>query len=475
MKTNDSQIEPSHFESLYPPDSRFEEIEKILSFIKGGNSVQVISLIGVGRSNVLRILSFNRAVRTLHLGEAQKWFHFVMMNFAEIKKRSLADSTKYIFLELVHSLEARKMEEYKPVKKIFDESIKSQDELVLFQGLKKSIDYLCLEKELTIVLLFDRFEEYVGVLEPVFFDNLRILRDRAKYRFSCVFPLNRPLEETVGPDIISSFYEFLVGNLVYLTLGDEKIRQFRLSYLKKTSGKNIDKKTLDEITALTGGLGKLWLVSVEACIANPSTSIRQSVRQAQDKAQDKRSGQARLSDFLLLHTKVKAVLSEVWKSLTPFEQSLIEQGKAQESSHLVAVGLVKNNLPAGPLRRKASKTDKFAVPLLEEFAKIQIETASESIVLDEMTNEIKKGQLILSEGLTSSEFKLLRFMVQSSGKILERDEIINAVWGELSSTAGVSEQALDQLVFRVRKKIEENPNSPIHIQTIKGRGFKFTS
>ena len=65
-------------------------------------------------------------------------------------------------------------------------------------------------------------------------------------------------------------------------------------------------------------------------------------------------------------------------------------------------------------------------------------------------------------------------MAQNSGKILGRDEIINTVWKELSSTAGVTEQALDQLIFRVRKKIEENPNQPQHIQTVKGRGFKFT-
>ncbi len=468
MKIKNS-LEVSHFESLYPPDSRFEEIEKILSYIKSGNSCQVISLIGVGRSNVLRILAYNHSVRALHLGENQKWFHFVMMNFSEIKKRPLSDSTKYIFLEILESLSHRSMtEEHKYVKSLFDQSLKSGDEMVIFQGLKKTIDYLCLEKELTIVLLFDRFEEYVQVLEPVFFDNLRVLRDRAKYRFSAVFPLNRPLEETVGPEIISSFYEFLVGNLVYLTLGDEKIRQFRLSYLKKTSGKKIDKKIIDQISNLTGGLGKLWLVCVESCLDSNETMKQPARNASQPASQAERGGQGasvaggsnNLLDFLLSKNRVVAVLSEVWKSLSPYEQRLIEQGKAHESTHLVAVGLVKNN--------------RLAVPLLEESAKTQTETASESIILDQVTNEIKKGQILLSESLTSSEFKLLKFLVSNADKILERDEIINGVWGELSSTAGVSEQALDQLIFRVRKKIEENPNQPVHIQTVKGRGFKFT-
>ena len=53
--------------------------------------------------------------------------------------------------------------------------------------------------------------------------------------------------------------------------------------------------------------------------------------------------------------------------------------------------------------------------------------------------------------------------------------MVNAVWGDLASTQGVTDQALDQLIFRLRKKIENNPNQPRHLLTIKGRGFKIIS
>jgi len=71
--------------------------------------------------------------------------------------------------------------------------------------------------------------------------------------------------------------------------------------------------------------------------------------------------------------------------------------------------------------------------------------------------------------------KLLRFLIENQGKVLDKEAIINAVWKEAKTTLGVTDQALDQLIFRLRKKIEENPNNPTHIQTIKGRGFKFTA
>lgn len=439
-------METPHFESFFPSDARHEEIEKMLSYIRSGNSVQLISLPGVGRSNIMGLLSYQRAARQLHLGEdAEKKFHFVMMNFSEIKGRPLIDATKYLFLELSDSLNERKMEEeYKYTQSIFHESLKANDELVLFQGLKKTIDYLCLEREMTVVFLFDRFEDYLLKLEPDFFSHLRVLRDRAKYHFSVVFPVNRPLEELVGPEILSDFYEFIVGNIVYVSLMDEKLLDFRLDYIQKQAGKTLDKKLIDEIITLTGGVGKLTRICAEAVLSENEAPKN-------------------LQEFLSTNSRANAVLEEIWKSFTPYEKSLIQNENASESAHLVAVGLVKNK--------------KIAIPLLENFLKNSRpnEESDLKIIFDQNTKEIKKGDNIISEGLTSSEFKLLRFLVENEGKILERDEIINAVWGELSSTAGVSEQALDQLIFRVRKKIEENPTSPIHLQTIKGRGFKFIS
>ena len=79
-------MELEHFESLYPENARFEEIKKIISFIKEGNSCQVVSTAGVGRSNLLGFLAHNRNIRIKHLGENQKNFHFVLLNFTEIRK-----------------------------------------------------------------------------------------------------------------------------------------------------------------------------------------------------------------------------------------------------------------------------------------------------------------------------------------------------------------------------------------------------
>ena len=440
-------MEATHFESLYPEDARFLEIEKLLQFVKEGNSCQLIGIPGVGRSNVLSLLAYNRNVRLKHLGENQKWFHFVLLNFSEVRNKPLLEATKFIFLGLLDSLRERQLNsEYETVNKIFKESIKINDELVLFQGLKKTIDFLAIEKELTIIFLFDRFEEYVPMLTPDFFANLRVLRNRAKYRFSVVFTSSRPVDDVLEPTFFADFYEFMAGKFVYMSIYDKPGLDFRISYLEKITGKKINKQKFEAVFQLTGGHGSLTRHSLEAILAE-----NQNIKGG-------------LGEFLLKQKPVRSALFGIWNALNLYEQNILSllNFEGFDISYLEDVGLIKNN--------------KLTIPLLKDYMKESSRIRSENagqIVFDENSNQIKKGEVVFSDKLTSSEFKLLKFFILNAEKIVDREGVITAVWGNMQSTAGVTDQALDQLIFRLRKKIENDPNNPAHIQTVKGRGFKF--
>lgn len=428
-------MEPTHFESLYPESSRFEEIEKLLNFIKEGNSAQLIGLPGAGKSNVLGFLAYNRNIRIKHLGENQKWFHFVPLNFSEIRERNLADAWKFIFLGLIESLKERQSEDFEKINSIFKNLANLNDELILFQGLKSAIDYLCIEKELTVVFLFDRFEEYAKMADSSFFANLRTLRNRAKYRFSVIFPLSRSIENIVDENVISDFHEFLIGHEVYLKLEDKIGLDFRISYLAKVSGKKIDEKIKEKIIELTGGHGKLTRLCLENYLTEENTS----------------------ADFFLEQKNIKGALFEIWNFLTPLEIKDIKT--KNQNAFLEKVELLKDSA--------------ITIPLFEEFMTKNV-NLHEKISLNKDTNEILKGEVPISNSLSSSEFKLLKFLITNKDRVVEKEEIINAVWSDSKTQAGVTDQALDQIVYRLRKKIEEDPNNPTHIQTVKGRGLKFT-
>jgi hypothetical protein len=438
-----------HFAAQFPQATRDSELTQVIRYIRDGSSCQLIGIPGVSRSTVLGLLVYNKHVRQKHIGSFQQQSHFVHVDFSEIRNRPLFDVMKYLFLNLTESLRERGMkEDNKIVGDIFREHLKFQDELVLFQGFKEAVDYLALEKKLTIVFLFNRFEEYVPTVTNEFFTNLRTLRSRAKYRFSIVFSVNRPLEDMLSPEIMSDYYEFITGKSVYLTLSDKPSNTFWHAHIEKVTGEKVPQNIFETILKLTGGHGKLTKLSLEAFLAQGN---KENVTEA----------------FLLTQKTIQGALREIWQSLSPAEQADLKEeafNDPEVATYLEAVGLIKKN--------------KIQIPLFAHYIHTEFPHATQDtqkIVYNENTNTIQKGDIILSDQLTSAEFRLLRYLLQHEERIIEREELINVVWEGNKSMAGITDQAVDQLIFRVRRKIEEDANHPLHVLTVKGRGFRFSA
>ena len=68
--------------------------------------------------------------------------------------------------------------------------------------------------------------------------------------------------------------------------------------------------------------------------------------------------------------------------------------------------------------------------------------------------------------INNTEKIILEKMINSPGKIFQRDEI-----GALIDLT--KERSIDVIITRLRKKIEENPRSPKYLQTIRGEGYLF--
>ncbi len=445
--------EVAHFESLYPAESRQGEIEKVLGYIRQGQSCQVLGLPGVGQSTFLKLLAYNRNVRLKHLGEKHSLYHFVLVNFSEVRTRPLIEVTKFIFLSLLDSLRERGlMDEHESIVKIFKESTASSDELIMFQGLKQALDFLMLEKDLTIVLLLDRFEEYIPMLTEGFFANLRTLRNRGKHKFSVVASLNRSLEESVESALTMEFGEYISNNVVYLSLVEKVILEFRIKQIEELSRKTLTDSQKEQIISLTGGFGRLMKNCAHLILNQEKISP------------------VDLAVFLLSQQSIQKPLIDIWEALTPSEQDFLLSNDNYESldvdyPYLEKIGLLRNN--------------KIAIPLLHDYIRQELgerEKIEEKqpITYFSDTNEIKKGTDLISDRLTSLEFKLLKFLLHRPDMVVDREAIVGAVWSDAASVAGVTEQALDQLLFRLRKKIEEDPNNPKHLKTVKGRGIKFT-
>ena len=72
--------------------------------------------------------------------------------------------------------------------------------------------------------------------------------------------------------------------------------------------------------------------------------------------------------------------------------------------------------------------------------------------------------------LTAHQFKLLEIMAGSAGRVLSRDYIMNALKGEDLSAF---DRSIDVHISRIRAEIEDDPNKPKRLITVRGAGYVF--
>jgi DNA-binding response OmpR family regulator len=72
--------------------------------------------------------------------------------------------------------------------------------------------------------------------------------------------------------------------------------------------------------------------------------------------------------------------------------------------------------------------------------------------------------------LTLMEAKLLRYLLENEGKAVSRKTILEDVWGLREDT---DTRAIDNFIVRLRKYLEDEPNNPQILQTVRGVGYKF--
>lgn len=73
--------------------------------------------------------------------------------------------------------------------------------------------------------------------------------------------------------------------------------------------------------------------------------------------------------------------------------------------------------------------------------------------------------------LSPAQYRLLKVLYRSPGKVVSRGEVVTAVWPD-SQEEGISEQAIDALVRRLRDRLDEVDPEFAYIVTVRGHGFR---
>jgi DNA-binding response OmpR family regulator len=91
------------------------------------------------------------------------------------------------------------------------------------------------------------------------------------------------------------------------------------------------------------------------------------------------------------------------------------------------------------------------------------------IIVDFMRIEVVRGHAQIP--LTMKEFRTLEFLIKNACRAISRDELLNKVWGYENYP---TTRTVDNHIFRLRQKLENDPANPDHLVTIHGLGYKFT-
>jgi len=103
----------------------------------------------------------------------------------------------------------------------------------------------------------------------------------------------------------------------------------------------------------------------------------------------------------------------------------------------------------------------------------QAPAASEVLRLGELEIDVSsmtvqvQGRNVLT---TVREFRLLEYLATHRGRVLTRDQLLDAVWKE---TPFVTPRSIDVYIRRLREKIEPDPRHPQYLKTLRGIGYRF--
>ena len=103
----------------------------------------------------------------------------------------------------------------------------------------------------------------------------------------------------------------------------------------------------------------------------------------------------------------------------------------------------------------------------------QGEQIKNEVTIGNITIYTKQAKVIKNNTeilLTALEYRLLLTLVGNKGQVLTRNQLLEGIW----DIAGdfVNDNTLTVYIKRLREKIEDDPQNPIYIQTVRGFGYK---
>ena len=97
---------------------------------------------------------------------------------------------------------------------------------------------------------------------------------------------------------------------------------------------------------------------------------------------------------------------------------------------------------------------------------------AQGLEMDQESRRVLLGRVELDPPLSPAQFRLLALLMDSEGSVVTREDVVRAVWPD--AAGGVTDQAVDALVYRLRERLAELDPDHNYVVTVRGHGFRFS-
>jgi hypothetical protein len=458
-----------------PPNTnailREADLAHVFDCVRDLRPCAIVGLSNVGKSWLLRTLC-RKEVQTRFLGAEADRFIFVYIDCNLMLELSEQGFYEVVLRATRDALAAE----------VADEALMSRLE-AFYQGVveprgafrvplsfNEAILALGEETPRPFVFLFDEFDEPFSALDGRVFLNLRALKDRFDAGLCYVTATERELSRIRSEPAVSEFSELFAGRVRWLQMLEPEDADRLVEGVAGAEAIRLEKDQRAFVLNQAGGHPGLLRAAAQVL-------LRVEVGAPQDLRQQ---GFSLARDALDSDPNVVTECTKLWAQQTEEEREallrFVTLGAGEVNQAKIRSLQRKGVLtPPNPQGAATAKPHIFG-QLFERFTRRQrlIRKGAELGVRVDVDAGEAWVDGVQVPTLTDLEYRLLLLLYGRMGKICDKYQIVEAVWGE-SYIDTVDDARIEKLVSRLRSKLERDPSEPRYLITVRGRGYKLAS
>ncbi len=432
--------------------------DKILRFIKTGNSISILGIPGSGKSQLISYLLDE-------INKDKSGTIGLKIDVNDLVNVTEIDFFKYLLYEILDKIQNQpnlSLSSQKLIEMI-QNNTGSNDTFVIYRAAKQTLDILKRETDCSIGIFIDGFKK-LSALPTSFFNSLRAFRATDKKNISFIFTDNINITNAYTREKIGDLYDLITNYVIWLPL---RTKEDTYAIIEEES-QVLEKKLTDKQKEF------VWKMS------NGNPSLTKYIALALNEMPNEIPEAAEL----IRNSAIKSRIEKIVSALTEEEIDVLTQianGKKKENELTGSTDTV-ISLKEYQILTEDGKDLAIFSPLVEVYlAKNKLSTRQNQQNRSQQATikssiRIKDGIVYIGKetvdkDLTKKELEILDLLSKNPGKVISREQIAVIMWGKDFATK-YSDWAIDRTISRVRSKIGDFAYKPKYIKTLRGRGFK---